>query len=238
MWLRKILKRLIEGGEHSKFLWEFLGWIGLDRPIKALFVIASSFGGTLLVMIAHLPAYAIGLLAFAFFALAGIGVNVWERFWNRRKAKLDANSPFRIIFDASNPNNRFWERTSPKDENGKKLPGVVWEYRVKIQNISSKTVRNVRISRESSGLIPELPSDLVFQKNGKQTRDLQPKVSEYIAVLWKFPPQAGDAWGETATAFHGPIKIIVRGDDVSPVECEFDYYPDQIPVIVQRGSSQ
>jgi hypothetical protein len=83
-----------------------------------------------------------------------------------------------------------------------------------------------------------MPSNLVFHIDGKQNRDLQPKVSEFVVVFWKFPPQAGDAWGETATAFHGPIKIIASGDDVSPVEYEFDYYPDQIPAIVQRGSSQ
>jgi hypothetical protein len=109
------------------------------------------------------------------------------------------------------------------------------EYRVKVQNTSLKTVRNVRISRESSGEIPEMPSDLVFHKDEKKKRDLQPLCGEFITVLCKFPPQAGDAWGETATAFHGPIKIIATGDDVVPAECEFDYYPDQIPAIVQRG---
>lgn len=189
-------------------------------------------------MIAHLPAYQIALLALLFFALAANGANALEKLWTRHKERISHHSPLQIIFDTSNPHNRFWERMSPRDKTGNKLPGLVWEYRVKIQNTSSKTVRNVRLSRESSGLIPELPSDLVFQKDGKQNRDLHPKVPEYVAVLWKFPPQAWDAWGETATAFHGPIKIIASGDDVAPAECEFDYYPDQLPVIVQRGSSQ
>jgi hypothetical protein len=148
--------------------------------------------------------------------------------------QLDILHPLEIIFDPTNPHNRFWERTSPRDETGKKLLGLVWEYRVKVQNTSLKTVKNVRISRESSGEIPEMPSDLVFHKDEKKKRDLQPLCGEFITVLCKFPPQAGDAWGETATAFHGPIKIIARGDNVAPDECEFDYYPDQIPAIVQR----
>jgi hypothetical protein len=237
MWFQKLFKSLIESGEHSEFLWGILEWCGLGRPLKALFLLVCTFGGVILVMIAQLPLYEIGLLALGFFALAGVGANAWEGWWKRRKERISHRSPLQIIFDTSNPYNRFWEKMSPRDETGKKLPGVMWEYRVKVQNTSLKTVRNVRISRESSGEIPEMPSGLVFQRDGKQNRDLHPKVPEYVAVLWKFPPQAGDAWGETATAFHGPIKIVASGDDVAPAECEFDYYPDQIPVIVQRGSS-
>jgi hypothetical protein len=110
---------------------------------------------------------------------------------------------------------------------------------VKVQNTSSsKTVRNVQISKESAGLIPETPIDLLFKKDGKQNRDLQPLCGELVVVFWKLPPRAGDASRETARALHGPIKIIASGDDVLPSECEFDYYPDQIPAIVQRGSSQ
>ncbi|MGH6839832.1 MAG: hypothetical protein ACREDT_13750 [Methylocella sp.] len=243
MWQK--LKRLLERGEHSKFIWELLGWVGWDKPLKAVFVFVWTFLGGILAMLGHLfgslPPYMIGAVVLVFFVLAGHGANVcanvWDNLQTKRKHKK-AKSPLEIIFDPTNPVKRFWERTSPRDENGRILSGIVWEYRVKVQNTSSKTVKNVRISKESSGLIPVMPIDLVFQKDGKQNRDLQPKVSEFVAVFWKFPPQAGDAWGPTATACHGPITIIASGDDVSPCECEFDYYPDQIPAIVQRGSSQ
>ena len=202
-----------------------LGWYP-DEQIAGLFVMAPTPSELWIAFLGLVALLAIALL-FAEHWISPLIVRI-------RKGK----PPLEIIFDPTNPSNRFWERTSPRDENGNKLPGLVWEYRVKIQNTSSKTVRNVRISRESSGLIPELPSDLIFQKDGKQTRDLQPNGSEYVAVLRKFPPQAGDAWGETAKAFHGPIKIIASGDDIPQTECEFDYYPDQIPAIVQRGPLQ
>ena len=145
-----------------------------------------------------------------------------------------ARSPLQIIFETSNPHNRFWQKTSPRDKDGNILPGIVTEYRIKVQNASSKTVRNVRLSKESSGLIPQLPVDLVFQKDQKQSRDLQPACYEFVPVFWQYPPQAGDACRETATAFHGPIKIIASGDDVLPEECEFDYYPEQVPAIIPR----
>ena len=87
---------------------ECLEWCGLDRPIKVLFVIASSCGGTILAMIAHLPAYGVGLVALGFFALAGVGANAWEKWWNRRKEmdggspkKEVEDSPLEIIFDDS-----------------------------------------------------------------------------------------------------------------------------------------
>lgn len=143
-------------------------------------------------------------------------------------------SPLQIIFDKSNPHNRFWERVPPKDKDGSPLSGVVWEYRVKVMNASARTIKNVRLSIEGLGLLPKAPVELAFDKDKTLIRDLQPNCYEFITFLWKTPHKTRDAWGRTATELHGPIKLVASGDDVLPAECEFDYHPDQTPIDVQR----
>lgn len=110
MWQK--LKRLLERGEHSKFIWELLGWAGWDKPLKAVWVFVWTFLGGVLAMLGHLfgslPAYMIGLIALAFFALAGIGANAWEGWQIKRKQKNGkTKSVFEIIFDPVDPAKRF-----------------------------------------------------------------------------------------------------------------------------------
>jgi hypothetical protein len=142
--------------------------------------------------------------------------------------------PLEITFDASNPAQRFWKRTQAKDKDGNTLAVTLWEYRVGIRNKSNRTVRNVRVSVESSGLMPVDPHDLGFLKDSKDCRDIPPHYTEFVPVWYVWPPQPGDAWGPTATAFHGPIRIIARGDDVAPSEALFEYCPEETPVLVMQ----
>jgi len=139
-----------------------------------------------------------------------------------------------IIFDPSNPHKKFWSRILIQMRPNGLPVQYCDEYRVLIRNNSNKTITNVNVARESSGFCPILSEDILFQKDGKAVNNLDPGRSEIVNIFWVYPPQAGDAWGETAKAFHGPIKITVSGEDVPPAECEFDYCPDELPALVMR----
>jgi hypothetical protein len=234
MWFRKIFKRLIESGEHSEFLWEVLEWCGLGRPLKTVFLLACTFGGTILAMISHLPAYGVGLVALSFFALAGVGANIWERWWNRRK-EMDGSSPkmdtpLAIIFDPTNPRNRFWSIENMKDENGNQIAGTFWQYRAVIKNKSVRTVKNVKVTVEAIGAMPTRPVHSRFDINKKNFIDLTPS-EEALAVIrtWFNPPLVqGMAIGEGA---YGPIKMTASADDVLPTTTVFQFDPMQTPMI-------
>jgi class 3 adenylate cyclase len=142
-----------------------------------------------------------------------------------------ARGPLEIIFDRANPHNKFWSMESPRDEDGKKLPGVIWEYRIEIRNNSSRTIRNVMVTAEHIGAMPIRPYDRVFDKNRKTTCDLRPHCSELATVLWWPIPirQAGMAFGEDV---YGPIKITVGGDDVLPTVRIFRFDYEATPMLM------
>jgi hypothetical protein len=166
------------------------------------------------------------LPTWAFFVIPVVGLLLIA--WN---LKRDRKSPLEIVFDTTNPHKRYWSR-SPVQRFRDTFPDTyVDEYRIMITNKSKNTIRNVRVSKEVSGIISLMPQDMNFHKDGTQVRDLQPLAEEYVPIFWQYPPEAGDAWGKTATKLHGPINITVSGDDVIPARCAFEYHPDDLPAI-------
>lgn len=223
-------------------------WIGGLYALASLFIFirddwwqpANDSKWKIVAMIPHFTweEWALGGLIIALFWVFEASYRVHER----SKTRIDelerlTSSPLEIIFDPSNPAQRFWKRTLAKDKDSNILAITLWEYRVGIRNKSGKTVRNVRVSIESLGLMPVDPRDVGFLKDSKECRDISPSYTEFVPVWWVWPPQPGDAWGPTATAFHGPIRIIARGDDIAPSEALFDYRPEETPVLVMRHQS-
>src|ERR1700730_13110003 len=92
-----------------------LGWYP-DEQIAGLFMTAPTP--------THLWVVFLGLVALLAIALLFAEHWIPPLIARIRKGK----SPLEIIFDTTNPAMRFWERRSPRDENGKKLPGLMWEY--------------------------------------------------------------------------------------------------------------
>lgn len=137
-----------------------------------------------------------------------------------------ARSPLEIVFDPTNPSERFWSMESSRGKNSTMGPGAFWEYRVEIKNNSSKTIRNVSVTVEHTGLMPVRPVDQFFDKSGIATCDLRPGSGELVPVLqWPIPiVQEGMLAGSTALEY-GPIKVIAVADDVSLVTriFQFDY---------------
>jgi hypothetical protein len=135
-------------------------------------------------------------------------------------------SPLEIIFDPRNPARRFWSLESPRDENGNKQPGTLYEYRVEIKNNSSKTMRNVSVTVEHLGAMPLRPVDSKFDRTGTVFCDIKPGTGELVSVVrWPHPKkQAGFLAGPSALEY-GPIKVAVSADDVAPTTrlFQFDY---------------
>jgi hypothetical protein len=149
----------------------------------------------------------------------------------RPNAELETSS-LKINFDAANPSKRFWSMESPRDEQGNAQPGVIWEYRVEVENTSSKTIRNVSVVVEHVGPMPVRPLDAKFDKTRKTACDLKPGTTELVAVLrWPVPIiQAGMLAGSSALAY-GPIKVIAAGDDITPSERLFHFDYQSEPMI-------
>jgi len=132
-------------------------------------------------------------------------------------------SPLEIIFDPTNPARRFWSLESHKDDSGKAHP--YWEHRVEIRNNSLKTIRNVMVTVERTGQLPQLPFSPPFKRQQTDKCDINPSCSELIRVnIWSHPKQQeGNLCGESAWAY-GPIKVTASGDDTLSVVKIFEFH--------------
>ncbi len=139
------------------------------------------------------------------------------------------SSSLEIIFEPLNPARRFWSLESQKDASGKYHP--YWEHRVEIRNNSLKTVRNVMVTVERIGQMPQLPFCPPFKRQQVNKCDINPGCSELVPVnIWPHPKQQiGMACGESAWIY-GPIKVTASGDDTLSVvrTFAFNYETDQM----------
>jgi len=137
-----------------------------------------------------------------YLCIIAIGISILDLIWifSKRSDKppsgtlsIFTDPPIEIIFDPTNPAERFWSFESPRDEQGNKKPGIFLEYRVEITNRSSKTLRNASVTIEHIGKLPLRPTDTVFDKIRKTSCDLKPECSELAPVIrWPHPKtQAG-----------------------------------------------
>ena len=91
--------------------------------------------------------------------------------WSRRKpvgAEFASLPALEIHFDSTNPARRFWSFESPRDPDGKALPGIVYEYRVAIHNSTARTFRNVSVTVESLGQAGFRPMPAAFDKGRRR----------------------------------------------------------------------
>ena len=221
-------------------LWKhFIAWLDWHGRIFALVALIIAFGGAALInrlgaiwgSVHGVYLWIVSLLAFGVF-LATFEIVVRK---NRQvqvtTQTLEGSSPLEIVFDPANPHNRFWSRESPKDEHGLPMPGVFWEHRVEIRNNSMKTLRNVSVTTERIGLMPQRPYDNPLDKNKTTSCDLKPGCSELVPVIrWPIPKaQAGMLAGPSAWGY-GPIKLIASADDVAPSVriFQFNFETDQM----------
>jgi len=136
-----------------------------------------------------------------------------------------------IIFDRANPARKFWSLEQSKDENGKPVPHLHWEYRASIKNKSSKTLRNVKVTVEAIGDMPRRAEPSYFDINKKPLVDLNPG-EDTLAVIrrWFNPPIVV---GMVCGGAYGPIKMTASADDVPMVAKLFWFEPEATPMILE-----
>lgn len=164
--------------------------------------------------------------------ILSIGCFCWpflKELW--RNYGPEPKSPLEIIFDPTNPGKRFWSVTSIIDKDGKAVP--IWEYRVLIHNISSKTIKGVRATVETLGTRPMTQEFALFKITQERAMDLHPRDDKFIVVLrWWYPArQAGLPYGETFRELYGPLKIIVSAIDTSPATRTFQFDYEKEPML-------
>ncbi len=128
------------------------------------------------------------------------------------------DNPLRIIFDAKNPERRFWslENTPNPNDHNKNYPPH-WEYRIEIENTSNKTIKNVRVTKEHIGQLPTRAEHQLFDITKTPSYDIHPKCKALVPIItWPEPKiQVGKLQGASAWAY-GPIRITASGDDIEP----------------------
>lgn len=167
------------------------------------------------------------LVGFSFVAI-GSGRALWLFLRAMRPAAV--SSALEIIFEPLNPARRFWSLEGHIDDLGRRYPPY-WEHRVEIRNNSQKTIRNVMVTVERTGQLPQLPFNPPFKRTQAEKCDLNPGCSELVRVnIWPHPKQqVGMPCGDSAWLY-GPIKVIASGDDTPSVvkEFAFNYETDQM----------
>jgi hypothetical protein len=161
--------------------------------------------------------------------IIGLGMFGWG-IWDWRKDKNSKSPPLKIIFDVSNPGNKFWSIEPLVTESGQH--DTYWEYRAVIKNNSSKTIRNVKVTVECTGPMPTRPELSRFDLNKKQLIDLNPNEEALVVIrTWYNPPiVVGMAIGED---IYGPIKLTASADDIAPSAKLFHFDPMKTPMVYE-----
>ena len=161
------------------------------------------------------------------------------RGWSRRKPIEAEPAPLpslEIHFDPSNPAQRFWSFESPRDKDGTQLPGIFHEYRVAVFNPTAHTIRNVAVTVEHVGMLPQRPMAQTFDKDRSHSRDIHPGCFELVPVLrWPHPKvQPGMLAGPSALVGYGPLLITASGDDAAPATRTFWFDYGREPMLFDR----
>jgi hypothetical protein len=140
-----------------------------------------------------------------------------------------ASPAIEIIFDPTNPGQKFWSLEQNKDETGKQVAGSHWEYRALVKNRSNKTLRNVKITIEAIGEMPSRPEPSHFDYNKQQLIDIDPTDGRLAVIrVWWHP---AIVQGMVCGGAYGPIKMTASADDVVPVIKLFWFDPELEPMI-------
>lgn len=141
-------------------------------------------------------------------------------------------SPLKIVFDPKNSSKRFWSLERWQITSRPRVFSTRHEYRVEVWNTSDKTVRNVRVVTEHTGMMPVRPTPMPFDQTKAELRDIHPYCSALAPVLhWPHPTiRAGMLAGPSALEY-GPIRVTASGDDVPPASRIFNFDYQREPMI-------
>lgn len=219
-------------GKVLGLLWSIWPFFTFVRDETGLLGDAEKFKAVKMIPHISTELWAIGLLFILLVWLFEASYRSSRKFIDRIQILEEEKKPkIAIVFDSENTLRKFWSLESPIDENSNKLPGAFWQYRVEIQNISSVTLRNVRLTVESMGALPKRQESGIFDiDKSKMMAHLHPDGRRLVVVLaWSHPViQAGMVIGENA---YGPLKITVSADDTVPVIRTFRFDYQRTPML-------
>ncbi len=106
------------------------------------------------------------------------------------------------------------------------------ECRIEVKNASLRTMRNVRVVKEHTGMMLLRPMTMPFDLTRAELHDLNPLCSALVPIAhWPHPKiRAGMAAGPSALIY-GPIEVTVSGDDVPPTRRTFMFDWQREPMI-------
>jgi hypothetical protein len=228
MGLWKRTTPVLEIAEHLHFLgvlldllfdWKVWLWAALGGVVT---LFSAAYDGRSVTDVLLAAALGIGIFAVMAAGILILSRSIKSRHQTASLISSQGDSVLEVIFDPTNPAQRFWSREAPRDENGNKQPGVFWEYRVAIKNNSQKTVRNVSVTVEHIGQnLPVRPVDAIFDKIRKTSCDLKPGADELVAIIrWPIPVVQAGMLANLSALEYGPVKVTASGDDVPPL-CVF-----------------
>lgn len=182
----------------------------------------------------HHPHWALAFGVFAFMMIVlPIADSAVKLLRGHSSPKND--TPLEIIFEPLNPARRFWSMESHFDDY-KRLVGTFWEHRVEVKNTSSVTLRNVKVTVERTGPLPQPPQQSAFTRTKTDLCDINPGCSELVLVTrWPVPKRqvgmlsSDSAWG------YGPIEVTASADNVPPAKVVFDFNYETDQMLFERG---
>jgi hypothetical protein len=204
-----------------------------NRPFPSLLLLGIFDFCCILIGLEQISVHKItsGIIWIAIGVVSGLIGYYWPQIWRTKKRKISAPA-FEIIFDPNNPGHQFW---SPKRDSGGNS-GV--EYRIKVRNITDKTIYEVKATSERIGPMGALPVSLVFDLTEATTFTLDPEASVFVRLFFAMTivNKAGMLSGKSATAY-GPVKVVVSALDTPAVERLFQFDPWKEPMIFENPSS-
>lgn len=218
---------------EEKFAWHSSWWIGAGAfMLAAAIQLGSSVWPD---KIKHHPdvVVALGIIG-ALFIIAGTVQAI--RGWINSRAKTASNvSPLEIIFEPLNPARRFWEMLAPLDAY-KRVTPAYWEHRVEVRNNAPVTLRNVAVTVEHTGPVPQQLRRAPFARTRAECCDINPGCSEMAIVSnWPHPKtRIGSLCGDSAWGY-GPMRVVASADDTLPAEKVFEFNPETDQMLFERG---
>jgi hypothetical protein len=129
------------------------------------------------------------------------------------------HSPLEIIFDPTNPQQRFWSYEVWRTSSGfPRAEGI--EYRVEVRNNTRKTIRGVSVAIENLGNKRHTRTE--FVRDRAESLDIHPGASESVRLFL----QGGQ---DTLPEPNHHVMVKIRAIDVPELVERFSYDPARSP---------
>lgn len=222
--------------DHLKSLWAeqlWEKWVGLAGFVLTMFLLVrdefwrpdAESSWKLISLIPHWS-----LTTWATITLALLLAWVFEASYRasaKDKVRLsiyEAPSPIEIIFDSTNRQGRFWSIDTVTKPDGT-VSHHCCRYAVAIRNNGGRTLRDVQVVSELTGVLRNSPSAGQFDMTKTEKTDLHPGAERLVTIFtWPYPAiQAGMLADASAKEGYGKVKVSVSATDMSVVARSFDF---------------